>query len=185
MLRFLPNVLTVFRLILIIPFLLLLLQKEYKDAFYVFCLAGVTDALDGWLARNFKWQSPFGSFMDPLADKLLVSSSFISLALLGSLPWWLVILVFLRDLTISLGVVAWFCFVRNQLEFEPTQLSKLNTSLQIILVTICLFELAFFPFIPYLKEVLIGMTLTTTIGSYIDYVWTWSKKACSRNQLAK
>ncbi len=184
-LRHIPNALSVFRLVLIVPFLVFLYQQEYLNAFYMFILAGVTDGLDGLLARNFHWQSLFGSFVDPLADKLLIASSFISLALIGKLPWWLVLLVFLRDLTISFGVLAWFWFVQRKLDFNPTFMSKLNTTLQLALVTLCLFELAFFSFSPILIEVLIIVTAITTTGTYIDYVWTWGKIACARTHARK
>lgn len=184
-LRHIPNALSLFRLILIAPFLVFLYQREYLSAFYVFFLAGFTDGLDGWLARHFKWQSPVGSFIDPIADKLLVASSFISLALIGKLPWWLVVLVFLRDLTISAGVMAWYWFVQRKMDFEPTMLSKINTTLQIALVILCLFELAFFKFNPYLINTLILVTAITTMASYIDYVCTWGKKACSIEHTAK
>lgn len=184
-LKYIPNALTVFRFILIVPFLVLLYEKEYAKAFYLFLAAGFTDGLDGWLARHFKWQSPLGSFIDPLADKLLVASSFISLALIGSLPWWLVILVFLRDLTISFGVLAWYWFVQRRLDFKPTLLSKINTTLQLMLVTVCLFELAFFAFSAHIMGALVLLTAITTAASYVDYVWTWGRKAYSRNALDK
>jgi cardiolipin synthase len=176
-LKHIPNALTLFRLGLIAPFLVFLSQHQYLNAFYIFILAGFTDGLDGWVARYFNWQSPLGSFIDPLADKLLVASSFISLALLGELPWWIVILVFLRDLTISLGVMAWYWFIQRKLDFEPSLLSKINTSLQLSLVTLCLFELAFFKFSPYLINTLIAITAITTAATYVDYVCTWGKKA--------
>ncbi|CAM2753305.1 CDP-alcohol phosphatidyltransferase family protein [Legionella worsleiensis] len=176
-LKHIPNALTLFRLGLIVPFLMYLYHHEYVNAFYAFILAGITDGLDGWLARHFNWQSFFGSFVDPMADKLLVASSFISLALIGSLPWWLVVLVFLRDFTISMGVLAWFWFIQRKMDFEPTLLSKFNTTFQLILVTLCLFELAYFKFSPYLVDVLICLTAFTTATSYIDYIWTWGNKA--------
>jgi cardiolipin synthase (CMP-forming) len=184
-LRYIPNVLTVFRFILIVPFLMFLYYHECVKAFYIFLLAGFTDGLDGWLARQFHWQSQLGSFIDPLADKLLVASSFISLALMNELPWWLVILVFMRDLTISAGIVAWYWFLQRKLDFAPTLLSKVNTSLQLALVTLCLFKLAFFEIIPYLINTLIIITAITTSFTYIDYVCTWGKKAYSIARLAK
>lgn len=162
---------------LIVPFLLLLYKKQYIAAFYIFLTAGITDSLDGWLARAFAWQTSLGSFIDPLADKLLVTVSFVSLAMLDVLPWWLVVLVLLRDLTISLGVVAWYWVIQHQLEFEPTLISKINTSLQLLLVVCSLFKLAFFSFPTYLLEVLIIVTALTTAASYLDYVLTWGKKA--------
>lgn len=185
MLKYIPNTLTAFRLILIIPFLILLYQHNFIAAFYLYLLAGFTDALDGWLARHYHWQSPLGSFIDPLADKLLVASSFISLALLNSLPWWLVLLVFMRDLTISFGVLAWYGVVRHAIHFKPTLLSKFNTTFQLSLVTLCLFELSFFEFSPIYKDTFILLTTMTTSITYINYVWTWGKKACLLSKLCK
>lgn len=184
-LKHIPNALTLFRLALIAPFLMYLFHQEYVNALYTFFLAGFTDGLDGLLARHFHWQSFFGSFVDPLADKLLVASSFISLALIGSLPWWLVILVFLRDLSISFGVLVWYLFIQRKLDFEPTLLSKFNTTFQLGLVTLCLFELAYSQFSPYLLSLLIGLTAITTATSFIDYFLTWGKKAWPKIELLK
>lgn len=184
-LKQIPNALTIFRLVLIVPFLILLYHETYKAAFYLYLLAGFTDGLDGWLARHCNWLSPLGSFIDPLADKLLIASSFISLALIGSLPWWIVVLVFMRDLTISIGVVAWYRLVQREIDFNPTILSKFNTALQLALVTLCLFELAFFTFPPYYVQTLIILTAITTGATYINYVWTWGRKACSISNLSK
>lgn len=178
-LRQIPNALTLTRLILIAPFLVFLYHQEYVNAFYTFILAGFTDGLDGWMARCFHWQSPFGSFVDPVADKLLIASSVISLAIIGSIPWWLVMLVFLRDITISIGVLAWLWLIKRKPDFKPTYLSKINTVLQLGLVTLCLFELAFFKVPHHFLETLTQLTAATTIGSYIDYAWTWGKKACT------
>lgn len=179
--KHIPNILTLLRLALIAPFLSCLHQQAYVCAFYTFLLAGCTDGLDGWLARHFHWQSTFGSFVDPMADKLLVAASFVALALIGSLPWWLVILVFSRDFTISLGVLCWHFFIQRGLDFKPTMLSKCNTVLQLLLVTLCLFELAYVRFPVNLIQSLIMLTALTTTLSYIHYVWTWGKKAFYQN----
>ena len=179
MLRYLPNFFTVARLILIVPFLYCLYTSQYATSFYIFIFAGFTDGLDGWLARQFHWQSSFGSFVDPMADKLLIASSFISLAYLKYLPYWLVALVFLRDMTISFGVLAWYGFIQQKPHFKPSLLSKLNTVLQLALVTFCLFELAFKHKVTSETSVLIVLTTITTTATYIDYVFRWGKKAYS------
>ena len=184
-LRHLPNALTLIRLGLIAPFLVFLYQEEYNHAFYTFIAAGCTDGLDGWLARHFNWKTVFGSWIDPVADKLLIATSFISLALIGILPWWLVLLVFSRDLTISFGVLAWYWLIQRKLDFKPTLLSKINTVLQLCLLTLCLFELAFSQLPPHLLETLIIVTTFTTAATFIDYVWTWGKRACLATHLAK
>lgn len=176
-LRHIPNILTLLRTVIILPFLLCLYQNNYKCAFYLFLVAGLTDGLDGLLARYFNWLSTIGSLLDPLADKLLVAFSFISLALLNSLPWWLVVLVFLRDLTITLGVIAWYYFIKVPPTFSPTLLSKLNTAFQLALVTLALFQLAFFQFPSCVMNILIILTTLTTSVTYANYVWVWARKA--------
>lgn len=181
-LRLIPNALTVARMLLIAPFLVCLYHQQYEQAFYLFLLAGFTDALDGWIARTFHWQSAMGTFIDPVADKLLIASSFISLALIGRIPWAVVMLVFLRDITISVGVLAWYWLIRQKPDFKPSYLSKINTVLQLSFVTLCLFELAFSKIAPMVLETLMILTVITTVSSYIDYTWTWGKKACSNNQ---
>ena len=182
-LKYLPNALTLFRLGLIAPFVIFLYRHEYANSFYTYMAAGLTDGLDGYLARKFQWQSFFGSFIDPLADKLLIASSFISLALIGILPWWLVILVFIRDLTISLAIVAWYHFIRRKLDLKPTFLSKINTALQLGLVTSCLFELAFFRFPGFVQNTLIGLTTLTTTITFVDYIYIGTKKAWPKKEL--
>jgi cardiolipin synthase (CMP-forming) len=179
MLKYLPNTFSLARLLLIAPFLAYLHQANYPVALYVFLFAGLTDALDGWLARHFHWQSRFGSLIDPVADKLLIASSFISLALIGKLPWWLVTLVFVRDITISFGVLAWQRFRPERPDFKPTWLSKINTVLQLTLVIFCLVDLAFLKALPEITRTLIALTTLTTTATYIDYVWTWGKKAAT------
>ena len=143
----------------------------------MFLLTGITDCIDGWLARAFHWQSHLGSVLDPLADKLLVAASFISLALLEQLPWWLVMLVFMRDLTISLGFVGWYFYIKTNIKCEPSFISKLNTTIQLTLVITCLVKLAYGFNISYFKELLILLTCITTSITYVHYVWSWSKKA--------
>ncbi|MDA9272159.1 CDP-alcohol phosphatidyltransferase family protein [bacterium] len=178
MLKNIPNALTLTRLILIAPFLVLLYQQDYIDAFYIFILAGLTDGFDGWLARYFHWQSPFGTLVDPLADKILITSSFLALALIGKLPWWLVILVFIRDATIGLGALTWYWLTKRKQDFIPTYISKINTVLQLALVMLCLFEQAFFVFSPYLNSTLLILTALTTSASFLNYIWTWGNKVC-------
>jgi cardiolipin synthase len=184
-LRLIPNALTLTRLVLIAPFLVSIYQANYVYAFYTFLLAGFTDALDGWLARSFHWQSAFGSFVDPIADKLLIVSSFIALACIGCIPWWLVTLVFLRDITISVGVLAWYKLMQGKPDFQPTFLSKINTVLQLSLVTLYLFDLAFATISSVMLNALMLCTTLTTLSSYIDYAWTWGKKAWNTLQVVK
>ena len=177
-LKHIPNLVSLFRLLLIIPFLGSLYHQAYPAAFYVFLLAGLTDSIDGWLARQFNWQTPLGRFIDPIADKLLITCSVVSLACLNILPWWLVILILLRDLTISCGAIFWHFCIEKNFDFVPSYMSKINTALQILLVGLCLIELAFSPLHPNPIPTLIILTAITTTTTYIDNAWTWGKKAC-------
>jgi cardiolipin synthase (CMP-forming) len=176
--KHLPNLVSLFRLLLICPFLFAFYHQAYSTAFSIFLIAGITDAIDGWLARQFHLQTQLGHIIDPLADKLLVAASFVSLALLQQLPWWLVMLVFLRDFTLFFGATAWYYFIERSFEFTPTLLSKLNTGLQILLVMVCLIKIAFHTLDPDPIPLLIYLTALTTSITYVDYVWTWGRKAC-------
>lgn len=184
-LRNLPNAMTLMRLFLIMPFLYFLSQQKYVDAFYLFVVAGLTDALDGWLARCFRWQSAFGTLIDPIADKLLIASSFIALAIMGHMPWWLVVLVFLRDLAITLGVYAWYIVMEQRPILSPTYLSKINTVMQLILVIVCLYEQAFGVLSFSLYFILLVITTLTTTLSFLDYAWIWFKKVYLQIKLSK
>ena len=87
--RDLPNLISVFRIVLVVPIEYLLLQQHYVSAMILFFLAGISDGLDGFLAKRFNWTSRLGSVLDPLADKLLLVCTYLVLGWLGHLPWWL------------------------------------------------------------------------------------------------
>lgn len=175
-LKHIPNLITIARIILVWPFLGYLIAGHYKVAFYLFMIAGFSDGVDGFLARKFKWTSEFGAFTDPLADKLLLMSSFIALASLDQLPIWLMLLVIARDAVIIAGVGGWFQF-RGELEFEPTLLSKFNTALQVGLIFCLLFELAYWA-LPavFIRSLIITTAITTTL-TFFDYVWVYGRRA--------
>ena len=139
--RDIPNVITAFRFLLVAPVVVLLLQERFTAALIVFGVAGFSDGLDGFLAKRYNWRSRLGGIMDPLADKLLLVSSFVTLGWLGLIPAWLVLLVILRDLVIVAGA-AFYHLRIEQFEAEPSIASKLNTATQILLVLAVLdFEL--------------------------------------------
>ena len=174
-----PNIITVFRFLLVPPVVLLLLEGRFGLALLMFGVAGFSDGLDGYLAKRFNWSSRLGALMDPLADKLLLVSSFITLGWLNQIPLWLVGVVILRDLVIISGALVYH-FRIERLEAEPTKLSKLNTVAQILLVLAVMFSAAV-QTLPYLwMDVLLYSVLVTTLWSGIDYVWRWSRRAWHR-----
>jgi cardiolipin synthase len=171
-----PNVITVFRFLLVPPLVLLLLREQFGLALLIFGIAGFSDALDGYLAKRFNWTSRLGALMDPLADKLLLVSSFITLGWLQQIPLWLVGVVILRDLVIVGGALV-YNFRIERLEAEPSMVSKLNTFTQIMLVLAILFSRVVAE-LPYLwMDVLLYCVLVTTLWSGLDYVWRWSQRA--------
>jgi len=178
--RDLPNLITVFRFLLVPPVVMLLLQGRFGSALLVFAIAGFSDALDGYLAKRYHWTSRMGALLDPLADKLLLVSSFVTLGWLGLIPLWLVGLVILRDLVIVTGAVVYHMRI-EQLEAEPSLVSKLNTFTQIVLILAIMFTQAFQKLPALWPEVLLYSVLVTTVWSGFDYVWTWSRKAWSKS----
>ena len=124
-----PNLLTALRILLIPFFIGLLIYGYHLLAAVVFCAAGVTDALDGMAARRTRQTSRLGTFLDPLADKLLSVSSFVTLSAVGPMPVWLVVIVISRDIMISLGSLILF-LVEGSLEILPTPLGKATTFFQ-------------------------------------------------------
>ncbi len=175
-LRHLPNILTSFRLLLLCPFLITLLNGHYQTTFYIFIIAGFTDGLDGWFARHYQWQSQLGGLLDPLADKLFVAASYITLAYLKQLPWWLVFIVLTRDVIIMSAIAIWEALWGHP-EFNPSFLSKSNTVLQGFVIFIALFQLAYFPVPSWFFNGLIGVITVTTLSSFLNYAFSWGIKA--------
>ncbi len=169
----LPNAITVLRILLTLPFAWALLSAEFGLALALFIIAGISDGLDGWLAKHFHWQSRFGAIADPLADKLLLLAGFSALSWLGQLPFWLWALVLGRDLLIVGGALVYHRLF-GPYEMQPSLLSKLNTLLQILLVAALLLRLAGFALPQAAADILLALVVLTTLASGADYVWRWS-----------
>lgn len=129
--RWIPNALSLLRMLLVIPFAWALVGGHYREALMLFVIAAVTDGLDGFLARFCGWKSRMGAILDPLADKLLMVTTFLVLSATGVLPLWLFLLVLGRDLVIVVGGLMFHHFV-GQFEVEPSAFGKLNTLVQIL-----------------------------------------------------
>lgn len=175
-----PNLITVFRFLLVPPLVWLLLNDRFGAALVVFGVAGFSDGLDGFLAKRFHWTSRIGALLDPLADKLLLIASFVTLGWLGWIPVWLVVLVCLRDVVIVTGAVSYH-FLIEPLTAEPSLISKLNTLAQILLVLAVMLNRDILPLPALWLDVLLYSVLAATLWSGFDYVWTWSRKALHRH----
>ena len=128
-----PNLLTLLRIILVPVIVIFLIQDEYVKALITFTAAGLTDALDGTLARLLNKQTALGAFLDPLADKVLLSTSFIALAIFHLIPGWLTVIVISRDLIILIGILT-LTMMSVSYEIKPVFVSKITTALQIATV---------------------------------------------------
>jgi cardiolipin synthase len=174
----LPNFFSLTRIILILPFIVLITHQLYGWALAVFIVAALTDAIDGTLARLLRQRTVLGAYLDPAADKLLMTASYIALAIPGVLPAWLAILVIGRDLIIVLGLLILRLRVRV-MQVQPSMASKITTVLQLITIGIPLFSRSIFSLSP-MEEILIAATAAGTIISGLQYIGKglkiWRKK---------
>ena len=164
-----PNILTVLR-ILATPIFVILLQKEmYFTALMLFSLAGISDAVDGFIARYFNQRTVLGAYLDPLADKMLLVAAFASLAILNLIPKWLAVIVISRDVIIVLGI-AIFTITQSEYEIKPSLLSKITTFTQIATIVVTLMAQAYTP-AAMLQQSLFWVTAAITMFSGLHYLY--------------
>jgi len=175
-LSWLPNAISILRIALIAPILILILQGSFGWALALFWLAGFSDGLDGYLAKRFDWHTRLGALLDPVADKLLVAGLFITLAYTQDIPVWLAAVVIVRDVVIVAGAMVYNFFVRP-VEWEPTRVSKLNTALQLLFLLFVISRAGFDWPEQITLTVLGASVLVTVVISGVDYVWSWSRRA--------
>jgi len=175
-LHWLPNAISVLRILLVVPIAWMISTSNYTGALYLFFVAGLSDGLDGFLAKTFSWQSRLGALLDPVADKLLLVVSFVALATGGLVPLWLAVLVVARDAIIVGGATAYH-FLIKPVDGEPTMVSKINTAVELAFVLTVLFAEASQRSLQGLTIALGAAVMVTVVVSGIDYVWSWSVKA--------
>ena len=175
MLKYLPNALTISRLLLALPLGVLILRQEFGWALAVGFLAGVTDALDGFSARRLGYLSQLGAALDPIADKTLILVAFLCLASSALIEWWLAALVIGRDLVIVLGALGYRVLI-GPFKFGATALSKINMATQI---AFCVLLLAaqLIPVPSAFISAATGIVVLIAVISGLDYILNWSRKA--------
>jgi len=175
----LPNTITLARLFMVPALILVLKDEDYRLALLIFLVAGISDALDGYIAKKYNFVSHFGAVLDPVADKLLLVSAYIMLSIIGHVPFWLVLAVVSRDLFIVGGYMV-VTSLMGAVTMNPSLLSKLNTLMQIILVIAILADQAagqsHYQSHQLVLTGLIYIVLLTTIASGIHYFWLWIVK---------
>jgi len=175
-LRWLPNAISLLRIALVVPILLFIFKGHYAWALALFFIAGFSDGIDGYLAKRFDWHTRLGALLDPVADKLLVAGTFITLAYTQHIPVWLAAVVITRDVVIIGGATA-YNFLVKPVEGEPTRISKLNTVLELLLLLFVLSRAGFNWPADITITILGAAVLVTVVISGVDYVWSWSKRA--------
>lgn len=174
--RNIPNFISMLRILLTIPICILLIKHQHPATLILFVIAGFSDGLDGFLAKRYGWQSRLGGLLDPLADKILFTSVFLSLGIIKLIPLWLVIIVLIRDIIIVSGTISYQLTVEN-VEPSPSQLSKFNTLLQTILVITVILDAGIYSLPRILIDGLQWLLLSTLILSGGHYVYLWGSKA--------
>ncbi len=166
-----PNLLTILRILLTPLFAIYLLNHQYKWALWIFVTAGVTDGLDGLIARVFRQKSELGAYLDPIADKLLISTAFIILAALRFIPSWLAVIVIARDVMILFGV-ALLSIANYTFKIEPTLCSKITTVAQLVTVLAVLMK-PYIEIVLHMQAHLFIFTGVMTVLSGFQYIYRW------------
>lgn len=174
--RWIPNGLTFFRILLVVPFAWALASDQYRPALALFFLAAVTDGLDGFLARVCDWKTRLGAIADPLADKLLMITAFLVLSATDVLPLWLFGLVLGRDLVIVGGGLLFHRLI-GPFDIQPSLPGKINTLVQILAVLAVMMAEAGFSLPAGTHRVAIGAVAFMTVVSGAHYVGLWGARA--------
>lgn len=177
----LPNAITIARMVMALPLLWLLMNAQFRPAFALAVVAGLSDGLDGFLAKRNGWQTELGGLLDPIADKLLLSTCFFGLWWSGLLPGWLVAVVMLRDAVILVGARAWWR-IEGRFRAEPSGLGKATTLAQLLLVALVLARPAGFAVFPDWIPPLALATAAITVVSGIDYVVRYGRRAFAQRR---
>lgn len=164
-----PNILTLLRILLVPLFVILLMRHMYEMALLVFTVAGLSDGLDGLIARYLNQRTALGAYLDPAADKLLLVSAYIALGIMDVMPAWVSVIVISRDVIIVLGI-AILSLTQKPYEVRPTIVSKCTTTAQIVTVLVTLFDPTHLR-LPSIHVPLLWLTAVLTILSGLHYVY--------------
>ena len=174
-----PNLLTVFRFFLVYPIVISILEQNYNLTLFFFFLAGISDFLDGYLARKFSWESRFGKVFDPISDKVLVIATLISLSLVDEITIYLTVFLLSRDLFIIVGVILSSLLI-DDYEIKPYLSGKFNSFVLMTYLGFVILEVTF-GFVPILfLNFLMGTLILTSIYSVIEYLNYPGRKVISQ-----
>lgn len=167
-----PNLISIFRLFIVPAIVWLISIQEYSMSFWLFLIAGVSDGVDGFIAKQFNQSSELGAHLDPLADKVMLVAVFLTLGIQGLLPLWLVILVISRDLLI-VGAVVLTWILHQPIPMKPLMVSKANTVAQIILICLVMGAMAFDLDLGIFFTLAVVLVAALTLLSTLAYLLDW------------
>jgi cardiolipin synthase len=170
----LPNLITLGRLFSVPLIIWFIIDGQFWAAFVVFVLAGISDGIDGFIARQFNLRSRLGAYLDPIADKALLVSIYLSLAVMDEIPAWLTTMVVSRDLLIVGGVIL-AGLLGRPIEVRPLVVSKFNTGAQIVLAALVLGDLAFSAGLDTARDILVIIVGVLTVLSAFAYLVDWGR----------
>mgnify|MGYP006074719827 CR=1 FL=1 len=173
--KYIPNVITSTRILCVPCLIWMLFHQQFERSLVLIYFMGLSDALYGFLARCYSWKTTLGAYLDPIADKLMLLSTFIAFSALGWVPWWLAAVIVARDVILLVGA-GYYHLVTRQLTMEPLAISKINTCAQIILA-VSLIYAQVGPLYSQVLNVLMTVVVCTTVASGIQYVIEWSRRA--------
>jgi cardiolipin synthase len=174
--RYIPNAITIARLLLVLPIAFAILGEQYLLALVLFTVSGASDGLDGFLARRFDWESTFGRLIDPLADKLMMITTTLTLGMLGHFPLMLMVLIIVKDVAILGGVFS-YTSLAGFPSIQPNRLGKVTTACQIVLLVSVLLGLCFPALLAEIcYDVWFWLVAVMTVLDGILYLWVWTAR---------
>ena len=173
--RDIPNIISILRIVLVVPIAFYLWNQNYLTALLLFLIGGLSDGLDGFLARRYKWETDLGVILDPMGDKLMMLTAYLLLGWHHLLPWWLVGLVISRDLIIVFGTLLYRKFI-GVAKLKALFISKLNTVFQILLVLSIMFAQVI-ELNVLIVDSLLWLVVVTTLMSGYAYINEWGRRA--------
>jgi len=165
----LPNILTLTRVLMIPLFVIFIINKYFEWALFTFAIAGITDGIDGLIARITHQRTELGAYLDPIADKLLLFAAFITLAIIEIIPSWLVVIVITRDVIIVIGFLV-MTLTGYHPKINPSLLSKVTTIFQIITIALVLLA-GYYPALRHLSVIAVYGTAVMTVLSGAHYIY--------------
>lgn len=174
-----PNALTTMRLILAIPICLLILAENYAAVLWVAFIAGLSDGIDGWLARRLNAESRYGAIVDPLSDKAMLISAYVSFTVVGLLPCWVAVMIVTRDMLIVCGALVYH-WLFGRYEIAPSIWGKTSTSVQIVFALMLLVHQVYPVFSPFVLQLGLGGVILLTLFSGGHYIYIWGGKALAK-----